>query len=68
MKEYRWILKKFFEEATTLEQLLFGPIIPVMSIERLSSGHLKNTGYCALFKIYNHYAPCCLDYQQKYLF
>ena len=42
-------IKKIFEDATTLEQLLIAPIVPVMSIERLSSGHLKNTGYCASF-------------------
>lgn len=42
-------IRKIFEEATTLEQLLVSPIVPVMSIERLSSGHLKNSGYCASF-------------------
>lgn len=42
-------IKKIFEEATTLEQLLIALIVPVMSIERLSSGHLKNSGYCASF-------------------
>lgn len=42
-------IKNIFENSTTMEQLLISPIIPVMSINRLSSGHLKNTGYCASF-------------------
>jgi hypothetical protein len=42
-------IKKVFESATFLEQLLISPIIPVMSVYRLSSGHLVNKGYCAAF-------------------
>ena len=42
-------IQKDFEELTQIEEMLISPFCPMMSVYRLSSGHLVNSGYCATF-------------------
>ncbi|RNA27124.1 ATP-dependent DNA helicase PIF1, partial [Brachionus plicatilis] len=42
-------IKFQFENLTMIEEMLISPIIPVMSIIRLSSGALASRGFCANF-------------------
>jgi len=42
-------IQKDLEEMTQIEEMLISPIVPVMSVYRLSGGQLVNSGYCASF-------------------
>ena len=42
-------IQKDFEEMTQIEEMLISPIVPIMSVYRLSGGQLVNSGYCASF-------------------
>lgn len=42
-------IQKDFEDLTQIEEMLISPIVPIMSIFRLSGGQLVNNGFCASF-------------------
>jgi hypothetical protein len=42
-------IQKDLEEMTQIEEMLIAPIMPIMSVYRLSGGRLINSGYCASF-------------------
>jgi len=42
-------IQKCFEDLTMIEEQLISPVSAIMSIFRLSGGHLFNRGYCASF-------------------
>ncbi|CAF0951603.1 unnamed protein product [Brachionus calyciflorus] len=42
-------VKSLFEILTMIEEMLIAPIIPIMSVYRLSSGALASRGFCANF-------------------
>ena len=45
-------IQKDFEEMTQIEEMLISPIVPIMSVYRLSGGQLVNSGYCASFALW----------------
>lgn len=42
-------IQKDLENLTQIEEMLISPIVPIMSVYRLSGGRLINSGYCASF-------------------
>jgi len=50
-------IQKCFEDLTMIEEQLISPVSTIMTIFRLSGGHLFNRGYCASFT--NDLGPLC---------